>query len=101
MHEGWEDSPEINLKKLDLSDDELNFSTEAFSDDNKIASDTESYVSVEIDKPDEKKISKIVLFWAVVFTIITLPIFYHNIRNYITYYMMPPMRHQYKFTKNI
>lgn len=93
MHEGWEDSPEINLKKLDLSDDELNFSTEAFSDGNKIASDTESYVSVEIDKPDEKKISKIVLFWAVVFTVITLPIFYHNIRNYITYYMMPPMRH--------
>ncbi len=74
MQEEWENSDDIGLKKIDLGEEE------------KLAFDTQSYVSVEIDKPDEKKISKIVLTWAIIFSLVTIPIFYHNIRNYINDY---------------
>ena len=84
MQEEWENSDEIGLKKIDLGED------------GKLDFDTPSYVSVEIDKPDEKKISKIVMTWAIIFSLVTIPIFYHNIRNYINDYRTPSTRNPLK-----
>ena len=73
MSNKWEDLPE--LKNCDFE-----FNTKTTNS---------SYVKMEQTRPDTKKINKIKLFGAVVFSIVTIPIIYHAIKDHITLYLQP------------
>ena len=62
------------------------------SEENNSETTNSQYIAVDIDKPDENKINKIALFFAIVFILVTVPIFYHNVHDYIQAHMNPVIR---------
>ncbi len=90
MSDNWNDLPKISIDKFEDSD--LGIGITSLSEENNSDSNDSKYISVDIDKPDKNKTNKIVLFFAIVFFLVTIPIFYHNIRDYIQMYMMPTVK---------
>ncbi len=87
MSDNWNDLPKISFSEL-----ESDIDVTKLSDKEDFTSKNSEYISVDIEKPDINKSNKIVLFFAILFTLVSIPIFYHNIRDYIQTYMTPAMK---------
>ena len=86
----WNDLPKIKMDDFDntILGDDISVLSEESNSDKKDS----QYISVDIDKPDKNKINKIVSFFAIIFFLVTIPIFYHKVHDYIQTYMMPVVR---------
>lgn len=90
MSEEWNDLPKISMEKFDNT--ELESGISELFDEHKPEPEDSQYISVDIDKPDEKRINKIFLFFAIIFSLVAIPIIYHNARDYIQMYMTPAIK---------
>lgn len=87
MNEDWNDIPKI---KVDTSDFAENFSNQSFYKDSKNERNSDddyknSYISVDMERPDEIKVKNIILLLSIVCLIVVIPIMYHNIKNYLEF----------------
>ncbi|MBO5738296.1 efflux RND transporter periplasmic adaptor subunit [bacterium] len=78
----WNDLPKISVDGIDLNSDISTLYNAEQTGTSNLNQDSDKYVSVDIDKPDENKVKKIVTFFAIIFFIISVPIIYHNVKDY-------------------
>ncbi len=78
----WNDLPKISVDGIDLNSDISTLYNAEQTGTSSLNQDSDKYVSVDIDKPDENKVKKIVTFFAIIFFIISVPIIYHNVKDY-------------------
>ena len=70
----WNDLPKISVDGIDLKSDISTLYNAEQTGTSNLNQDSDKYVSVDIDKPDENKVKKIVTFFAIIFFIISVPI---------------------------